>query len=659
MAATQIASAAILSHVDGIDHINGIDGIGGMLEPRTMRRGERSSLANRHGAAPRLRRVLIVEAAVLLALTSGLCLQPPVSAASDHQSSRDVVVTLVEPNVAVPMRDGIVLRADLYRPGPAGRYPVLVYRTPYGKNAAAQDYRIHTAAVQRGYAVVLQDVRGRYESDGVFDPYAQEGRDGFDTIEWAARQPWSNGKVGTFGLSYPGAVQWLAAMERPPHLVAMVPAMTFSSPRHFFYASGVFDLSWLPWIYVNVAPDRRRRLDLPGTRDASVAAREWREVATGYLSWLPLGALPYLRREAPFYFEWLAHPPEDPWWNWAELRGRYADVTAAVLNLSGWYDEAYGPEGAVTNFQGLTAARATERDSRANLLIGPWMHGVASTAAQRTGELDFGPGAAIDYDDVVLDFLDRHLKGVANDFSTAPRVRYFVMGANEWRVANDWPPQPATRRTLYLARDADERRGRLQADAPVAGVAHAASSEFVADPRNPVLDPYVDFGPHDYRALADHSDVLTFETEPLAQDWLVAGAVDATIRVSCDCRDFDLWVRLQDVHPDGRAINLMSPGNDVLRASYRLGDARRELLQPGQVYELRLPMLLTGNLFARGHRIRAQISASFGPHLSRNLQTGESEVSSSESRPARITIHHGSGEACSRLSLPVLDPTTR
>jgi hypothetical protein len=557
------------------------------------------------------------------------------------------------------MRDGTVLRADVYRPAPSGRYPVLVYRTPYGKSDAARDYSIHLAAVQRGYAVVLQDVRGRYESDGVFDPYAQEGKDGFDTIEWAARQPWSNGKVGTFGLSYPGAVQWLAAMERPPHLVAMVPAMTFSSPRHFFYASGVFDLSWLPWIYVNVAPDMRRRLDLPGTRDAAVAAREWREVANEYLGWLPLRELPHLKGEAPFYFEWLAHPPEDPWWDWAELRGRYANVTAAVLNLSGWHDEAYGPEGAVTNFQGLVAARATERDARTNLLIGPWVHGVASIAARRTGDLDFGPQSAIDYDDVVLDFLDRHLKGVDNEFSTAPRVRYFVMGSNEWRVANEWPPQPATHRTLYLTRGAGESRGRLQLDARAVGSAHAATSELVADPRNPVFDPYVEFGPHDYRALAERDDVLTFDTEPLAEDWLVAGAVAAVIQASCDCRDFDLWVRLQDVYPDGRAINLMSPGNDVLRASYRLGDTRRELLQPGQVYELRLPMLLTGNWFAKGHRIRVQISASFAPHLSRNLQTGESEASSDVARPARIAIHHGGGGASSRLSLPLLDSAPR
>lgn len=221
----------------------------------------------------------------------------------------------VERDLAVPMRDGVVLRADVYRPQRGGRFPVLVYRTPYGKHHAAEDYQIHLKAVERGYVVVLQDVRGRYASGGRFGPYRQEGRDGYDTIEWAASQPWSSGVVGTFGLSYPGAVQWLAAMQAPPHLKAMAPAMTFSSPRNFFYSNGVFDRSWLPWIYVNIAPDIRRKLDLPGARDSAEAAAAWPGVAAQYRSWLPLKDLPWLRSEAPFYFEWLAHPPDDPWWD--------------------------------------------------------------------------------------------------------------------------------------------------------------------------------------------------------------------------------------------------------------------------------------------------------------------------------------------------------
>jgi len=497
----------------------------------------------------------------------------------------------IERDIAVPMRDGTLLRADVYRPTFGGPFPVLVYRTPYGKHSAAQDYQIHLKAVERGYAVVLQDVRGRYASDGQFDPYRHEGADGYDSIEWAAAQTWSNGRVGTYGLSYPGAVQWLAAMESPPHLLAMVPAMTFSSPRNFFYMNGVFDMSWLPWIYADIAPDARRRLDLPGTRDDAAAAESWPSVAREYQSWLPLKDLPWLRQEAPFYFEWLAHPPDDAWWDWAELRGRYSRVLAAVLNLSGWYDEAYGPEGAATNFNGLVQARIGQDDPRTHLLIGPWVHGVSSTAARRTGDIDFGPEAAIDYDEIVLDFHDYYLRDIDNQFTHASPVRHFVMGANEWRDDTRWPPAESRVLPLYLGLDGDGQR-RLQNGRPAS---KASRSTFTADPQNPVMDTYATYGPHDYRKLQTRKDLLTFDTEPLQEDLWVAGAITAVIHASCNCRDFDLWVRLLDVYPDGRAINLMGPGNDVLRASYRNPDAGRQLLEPGRVYELRLPALMTSS----------------------------------------------------------------
>jgi len=588
--------------------------------------------------------------ASVVLIVSGACAAPQRHTAAGAQLQPAQAIS-TERDVAVRMRDGVVLRADIYRPARGGPFPVLVYRTPYGKQNAADSYQTHLKAVARNYVVVLQDVRGRYGSDGRFDPYRQEGADGYDTIEWAASQPWSNGVVGTYGLSYPGAVQWLAAMEAPPHLAAMAPAMTFSSPRNFFYSNGVFDRSWLPWIYVNIAPDIRTKLNLPGTRDTSEAAATWPTVAEAYRSWLPLRDLPWLRQEAPFYFEWLAHPPEDRWWDWAELRGRYGKVTAAVLNLSGWYDECYGPEGAATNFNGLVEARAASDQARTHLILGPWIHGVGSTGERRVGELDFGPAAAIDYDDVVLDFFDHYLRGVRNDYATAPAVRHFVMGANEWQTASSWPPANARNVPLYLDGADDGRRLlRFEETARV-----PSRATFVADPLEPVVDSYGEYGPHDYRQLEARKDVLTFDTEPLAEDLQVSGPISAVIHASCDCRDFDLWVRLQDVYPDGRAMNLISPGNDVVRASYRDAGTGPQQLEPGRIYELRLPALMTSIRFARGHRIRAQISASFAPHMSRNLQTGESEVVSAVSRTARITIHHG-GNARSHLLLPISGP---
>ena len=551
----------------------------------------------------------------------------------------------VDRNVAIRMRDGVVLRADVYRPARQGKFPVLLFRTPYGKHYAADGDGVHRKAVERGYAVVLQDVRGRYASDGHFDPYRQEGSDGYDTIEWAAKQAWSDGRVGTYGLSYPGAVQWLAALEQPPHLLAMAPAMTFSSPRRFFYMGGIFDRSWLPWIYQNIAPDARRRLGMPVGGDAEA---HWREVADELQGFLPLRELPWLRKEAPYYFEWLAHPPEDPWWDWAEVRGRYGRVSAAVLNLSGWYDDAYGVEGAATNFSGLVQARESGA-AHTHLVIGPWVHGAPSTMASRAGELEFGPAAALDYDGLILDFHDHYLRGVANRFATEPPVRYFVMGENAWRDADAWPPAAERVKVLYLAAASDGGTGLLQAAAPAE---RESSSRIVGDPKRPVADPHDVPGAHDYRALAARKDVLTFDSEPLPEDLTVAGDVTAEIHVSCACRDFDLWVRLQDVHPDGRAFNLMSPGNDVVRASYRDPIVGPQALLPGRVYLLRVPTLMTANRFGKGHRIRLQVSASFDPHLSRNLQTGESEVTSSKSQAAVIAVHHGLARA-SRILLPL------
>ena len=277
---------------------------------------------------------------------------------------------VLENNVAVPMRDGVVLRADVIRPASGGKSPVLVYRTPYGKDAAQQGYTTFKHAAERGYAVVIQDVRGRYHSDGDFRPYENEGRDGYDTIEWAANQPWSNGAVGSFGLSYPGAVQWLAAVQNPPHLKAMVPAMTFSTPQNFFYAGGTWDLSWIEWIWDNIAWNTRVRKNLPGPRIEEEALAAWKAEGAKMLNTLPLLHVKPLQQVAPYYVDWLRHPPEDPWWNWSELRDKYSRTHAAVLNLSAWYDDNYGPEGATTNYAGLFKARVGDKDiKKANIRV--------------------------------------------------------------------------------------------------------------------------------------------------------------------------------------------------------------------------------------------------------------------------------------------------
>ena len=557
---------------------------------------------------------------------------------------------VLQKNAAVPMRDGVVLRADIMRLTEGGKFPVLVYRTPYGKDDAQQEYTTFRHAVERGYAVVIQDVRGRFHSDGDFRPYENEGRDGYDTIEWAASQPWSNGDVGTFGLSYPGAVQWLAAVQNPPHLKAMIPAMTFSTPQNFFYAGGTWDMSWIEWIWNNIAWDTRAKKDLPGPRTYDEALAAWKGEGAKMLNTLPLLDLKPLQQAAPYYFDWLRHPPEDPWWNWSELHDKYSRTHAAVLNLSAWYDDNYGPEGATTNYAGLVKARQGDKDARTHLLLGPWVHGVDNTGKTRSGEREFGPTAVINYDEVVLRWMDHYLKGMNNGVDREKPVRYFVMGRNQWRDADEWPPAARAMPAFLAPKTDGTYSGRLQT-MPFDN--QYSFSEFVSDPALPVVNPYDSSGAHDYRKLADRADVLTFDSAVLQEDTEVTGPIKARIFVSCDCRDFDLWARLLDVSPDGTAVNLMSPGLDVQRASYRDLSRGRQLLSPGQIYELKLENLITSNMFLQGHRIRLQISASFTPNFSRNLQSGKSEVSSVEMNRAHVRIFHDATHP-SQVVLPVI-----
>jgi len=586
-------------------------------------------------------------AIVCAVLAAGLGFSWRVHSALGRAKSTDEDVR--QTDVAVPMRDGVLLRADVWLPRAEGQFPTLVYRTPYGKHDAGKEWTTFEKAVKRGYAVVIQDVRGRYASDGEFTPYQNEGKDGYDTIEWAAHQSWSDGNLGTFGLSYPGAVQWLAAVENPPHLKAMVPAMTFSTPRNFFYSGGLFDGSWLEWIWMNIAPDARKRKGLSGPRTDEEAAATWKKQHGRIEGYLPLGELPDLKEAAPYYYQWLAHPPADSWWDWAELRDKYDRVHCAVLNFSGWYDEAYGPDGATTNLNGLLAVRRGQAEPRTRAVIGPWTHGGQET--RKSGERDFGPSAPIDYDELVLRWMDHYLRNVDNGVEREKAVRIFVMGKNEWRDEEGWPPQSAKAEPFYLgAKVGKEWRGTLS-EQP--GAARAAASAFISDPAHPLTDAYENYGAHDYRALAGRGDVLVFDSEPMRENLEVTGPIETEMYVSADVRDFDLWVRLLDVAPDGTAFNLMSPGLDVLRASDREETVEPKLPDVGKIYRLELNRMLTSNVFLRGHRIRVQISGAFYPHFSRNLQTGKSEIVSAESKKGIITIHHDR-EHASRIVLPVV-----
>jgi hypothetical protein len=556
-----------------------------------------------------------------------------------------------EKDIVVPMRDGVKLKANIYRPSKEGKFPVLIFRTPYSKDEGDADNESTFAnAVKRGYAVVIQDVRGRYASEGEFVPYFNEGKDGYDTIEWAAMQPWSTGAVGTFGLSYPGAVQWLAAVENPPHLKAMVPAMCFSSMMQCVYFGGIFEMDWIGWAYKWMSPDARVRLDLKGPRSCDESVKEYDRIGDkGLRGYLPTLEMPYLKGVAPYYYDWIRHAPYEKYWDFGDLRMKYGNVHAAVLNISGWYDEPYGPGGATVNYLGLLAARKGQADPQTNIIIGPWCHGVDSTKKSVSGDRKFSSNAELDYDKLVLDWLDRYVKGVNNGISVLKPATIYVMGDNRWIESDSWPVRTTVEFPVYLVPSVNKTN--LGSGKPVKT---DAVSHYIADPMDPVKDEFAtNFGAYDLRKISDRKDVLTFDSEPLTQDLEVVGNIKAEIYLSSDAPDCDIFVKLLDVAPDGTAFNLMSPGMEALRVSYRDRTPDRRLLKPGEVVKLTLDNMMTGNTFLKGHRIRVCMMSSWYPIYSRNLQTGKLESVSAETRKAAINIHEGI-KYPSRVVLPVI-----
>jgi putative CocE/NonD family hydrolase len=565
---------------------------------------------------------------------------------------------IVERNVAVPMRDGVVLRADVYRPAAPGRHPTLVYRTPYGKDGLLTSGEEPTVskAPRAGYALVVQDVRGRYDSDGEFRPYHQEGADGYDTIEWAARQPWSDGRVGTFGLSYPGAVQWLAAMEVPPHLVAIAPAMTFASGRHFFYLGGAFNHDWMRWIALNIAPDVRRRKDLPGPRTYAAAEAEWARSKWAWEEFLPLRDFPAFRDVAPWYYEWLARPDDGPYWDFADVTKAHGRMTVPALNFSSWYDSNYGPLGAIANFTGMRARAGTPAARRGQrLILGPWDHGDPKEHETRVGELDFGPNATFDYYGLVIRWHDRWLRGLKNGIDEMPPVRLFVMGENVWRDEDEWPLARA-RDTAYHLRSGGKANtaagdGRLTAEPPPPG---EPPDTYVYDPRRPlVIENFEVQGPFDHAPQQRRPDVLVYTTDPLPDDLEVTGPITVHLWAASSAPDTDFMVMLCDVHPDGRAYNLMPMEAGVIRARYRRSESSPEMLRPGEPEEFVIRGMVTSNLFRAGHRIRLQVGSSRFPTFDRNPNTGEPFGASTRMAAARQTILHDPAHP-SRVVLPVV-----
>ncbi|MEQ1862254.1 MAG: CocE/NonD family hydrolase [Chthoniobacteraceae bacterium] len=551
----------------------------------------------------------------------------------------------VERNVAVPTRDGVVLRADVHRPDDAGTYPVLVVRTPYGKGMKPDAY------VKAGYIVVTQDARGRYESAGKWESFYREkthdAEDGYDTVEWAARLPGSNGKVGTFGASYNAFLQWRLAPLRPPSLVAMAAS---SIPPRLTQLEGPGTIRpgrRLAWFFAGMSPDMRLRSGVPGPKSKAEAQKLWDggegERLLHFLPWLTLPNSVF-EDEASAVKDWLRAPHTDPW----KLLDGCPEIDVPNLDIVGWFDHC---NDSIELHQAMRehGKTATARDGQ-RLIIGPWSH--SGRGKRKQGGVDFGPEADFNTAQAEVRWFDHRLKGEANGVDRDAPVKIFIMGANRWRDEREWPPRRAQPRTLFLASaghaNTPSGDGQLIERAAVAG-----SDRFRYDPRDPVPTLWTKAlftVPADQRPLAQRKDILVYQSAPLDAPLEVTGYPELILHASSSAPDTDFFARLIDVAPDGVSRDIAM---GMVRARYRDGLERPKLLTPGEPTELRIKLRPTSNEFAPGHRIRLDITSSDFPNYDRNHNTAADPNADATLEVADQTIHHGAARA-SRLILPVI-----
>ncbi len=558
--------------------------------------------------------------------------------------------------VGVPMRDGLRLSTDVYLPDAPGRFPVILIRTPYNKNIDSQ-VKDAVYFAQRGYAVVIQDCRGRFDSEGEWSPFIHEPFDGYDAQEWCGTQPWSTGKVGTSGASYVALTQWLPAPLRNPHLTAMAPRVGFSNLYHnWAYTGGAFQLGFnLRWaaIQMHTRTNQIQHLWMPPEQHLST------------LFWhLPLiTSDENAGRACEFYKEWMRHPAYDSYWEkLGNVDKDYDQIDVPAYGFGGWYDVFL--QGTLNNFMGVRARGYSERGRRGQkVLIGPWIHSLGERGtASRTGDVDFGPAALIDLRAEELRWFDYRLRGIDNGIGKEPPVRVFVMGANRWRTADDWPI-PGTRYVEHYLRSGGRANslfgdGRLDRRRPEA----EPPDSFVYDPRDPVptlggstccgedVTP-VTMGPRDQRPAEWRPDVLVYTTAPLEADVEVTGPIKVVLWAASSAPDTDVTAKLVDVFPSGHAMNV---AQGIIRARFRDSWEHPTLLEPGRIYRYEIDCWSSANCFQKGHRIRVEISSSNFPQFDRNPNTGHPFAMDAELRPATQTVYHDADRP-SHIVLPIVD----
>ena len=563
---------------------------------------------------------------------------------------------IVERDVEAEMRDGVVLRADVYRPDTSEPLPVLLQRTPYGKGWSQVSFAL--MAAERGYAVAIQDTRGRWASEGDGYPFVHEMNDGYDSVEWVARQPWSDGQVGMYGGSYVGYTQLAAAAMRPPSLKAIVPTITFCDPYTIGYNNGALALgalvSWGLGAGAQMAIMRHpgseaEKEQLMGQFIAAVDG-----MALGQtFDTLPLNDVSLIGRNGlfPFLADVVAHPTRDDYWQ--PLVCPYDALTIPMLHVGGWYDIF------VANTMGDFAGIRDQGNVRQKVLIGPWVHGAFDGYA---GEVDFGlqgSNMLVLLEEIQLRWFDHWLKGINDGVMDEPPVRIFVMGDNRWRFESEWPLARTQYMPYYLHSGGAANSLRGDGTLSPEGPSEEPVDTFVYDPRNPVptrggglccWQPALPPGAFDQREVEARPDVLVYSTPPLERDVEVTGPVQVHLWTATSAPDTDFAAKLVDVGPCGYARNV---ADGIVRASYQTSAVRAEPMQPGRVCEYTIDLGATSNVFEAGHRIRLDVSSSNFPRFARNPNTGHPVGTDAKLRPAVQTVFHDAAHP-SCVVLPII-----
>ncbi len=573
-----------------------------------------------------------------------------------------------ERHVPVTMRDGTVLYADVYRPATPGKYPVILQRTPYDKAATLNSPApFALRAVGEGYAVVIQDTRGRWASEGTFHAFPYERQDGHDTCAWLQEQPWSNGRIGMFGGSYVGLTQWQSALGGAPGLEAIVPTVTAADYHEgWTYQGGAFELNFnLSWTMTFLATNTaaRRVAADPGYAPEAERLIDRIDAMDAEFDRMPIKGDPQLAELSPFYDEWLSHPLHGDFWDALKIDTHYSELDVASLNIGGWYDIFLG--GTIRNYMGMRDEGKTARSRNgSHLLIGPWEH-MTNVTFSPVGDYDPGVRSwqtVFDIDGATLRWYDRWLRDSDNGLDREPPVTIFVMGTNRWRKENTWPLERTRYVDYFLSSDGQANtlfgNGRLTREPG----SDDRPDNFLYDPLDPVPTrggalccntQWAAAGSFDHTDIETRADVLVYTSQVLTEPVEVTGPVKVILYASSSAIDTDFTAKLLDVSPCGDARNLT---DGIIRARYRTSTREEHLLEPGQIEAYEIDLWATSNVFLPGHQIRVEISSSNFPRFDRNPNHGGviAEAGREDCIVAHQTVYHDTNYP-SRIILPVVE----